>query len=91
MNRIKINANVLVGIISLSLAGIIGLQAYLFRSAIMVRDARFKAEAAEALERVGKRLEALEAQRFLSAQFNYPYLNNDNPIWNDSLITITEI
>jgi two-component system phosphate regulon sensor histidine kinase PhoR len=89
MNRIKINANVLVGIISLSLAGIIGLQAYLFRSAIMVRDARFKAEAAEALERVGKRLEALEAQRFLSAQFNYPYLNNDNPIWNDSLITIT--
>jgi two-component system phosphate regulon sensor histidine kinase PhoR len=90
MTKIKINAQVLVGIISLSLAGIIGLQAYLFRSAIMVRDARFKAEAAKALELVGKRLEALEAQRFLNAQFNNPLLNPNSPLWSDSLVTITD-
>ena len=67
MTGFKLNAQFLVAIISISLAGIIGLQAYLFRSAILVRDARFKAEASEALERVGKRLEALEAKRLLAS------------------------
>ena len=70
MKSLKVNAQVLVAIISISLAGIIGLQAYLFRSAIMVRDARFKAEASVALERVGKRLEALEAKRIIAQANN---------------------
>ncbi len=88
MSKFKINAQVLVAVISLSLAGIIGLQAYLFRSAIMVRDARFKAEAAEALERVGKRLEALEASRFLNSDFSTPLLGAQEALMNDSLLII---
>ena len=92
MKSFKVNAQVLVAIISISLAGIIGLQAYLFRSAIMVRDARFKAEASVALERVGKRLEALEAKRIL-AQANKLHqpnvlFNIGESILDDSLIII---
>ncbi len=92
MNKFRINAQFLVAVISLSLAGIIGLQAYLFRSAILVRDARFKAEAAQALEHVGKRLESLEAQRFLASQVNNPNTIYDagNTILGDSLLIFSE-
>jgi len=93
MNKFKVNAQFLVAVISLSLAGIIGLQTYLFRSAILVRDARFKAEAAQALERVGKRLEALEAQRFLAAQVNTEsavYDARRAVLSDDSLLIVSE-
>lgn len=91
-----INAQTLVAVISLSLAGIIGLQAYLFRSALMVRDARFKAEAAETLELVSKRLEALEAQRFLSAQlqnttWQNTVTNTDSVFLINNSVVVSEI
>ena len=91
MKKTVINAQVLVAVISLSLAGIIGLQTYLFRSALMVRDARFKAEAAEALERVGKRLETLEAQRFMAAQLKNPLFNSNTILWSDSVLSLGSI
>ncbi len=88
MKRVKINAQFLVALISISLAGIIGLQSYLFRSAIIVRQAQFTEQAAQALELVGKRLEAMEAQRFLSAQVNGPNIIYDagSAIFGDSVL-----
>lgn len=90
MKKIKINAQVLVAVISLSLAGIIGLQAYLFRSAILVRDARFKSEAAQALEMVARRLEAVEAQRFLTERVKNPIdiLHENKAEIEDSLLAL---
>lgn len=85
--NLRINAQLLVAIISLSLAGIIGLQAYLFRSAIIVRDAHFKAEAAQALHNVVKRIENLESQRFLSQTITTsPIVDKRNGFWVDSII-----
>lgn len=52
----------------------------------MVRDARFKAEAADALERVGERLEVLEAQRFLASQIQIPVFNETSIFFSDSIL-----
>lgn len=90
MKKGTLNAQFLVAVISLSLAGIIGLQAYLFRSAIMVRDARFKAEAADALERVGARLEALEASKILSGRLAPQYDFGNAFFFSDSTLIISE-
>jgi signal transduction histidine kinase len=90
MKKGVLNAQVLVAVISLSLAGIIGLQAYLFRSAIMVRDARFKAEAAEALERVSARLEALETSKIISGELAPQYEFGNAFIFSDSAMMVNQ-
>lgn len=86
-NKFRVNAQILVAAISLSLAGIIGLQAYLFRSAIIVRDAHFKSEAAEALQSAVRRIENLESQRFLTRTFSGTSVVDSRPrFWLDSII-----
>ena len=88
MKKGVLNAQFLVALISLSLAGIIGLQAYLFRSAIMVRDARFKAEAAQALERVSARLEALETSKIVSGELAPQYEFGNAFVYSDSSMIV---
>jgi len=85
--NIRYNAQLLVAVISLSLAGIIGLQAYLFRSAIIVRDAHFKAEVAQALHNVARQIEGFESQRLLSQTMAIsPIVDKKNGFWVDSIV-----
>ena len=61
----NISSNTLILFLALSLAGIIGLQIYLFQNSIKVKEAQFNHDALSAMQSISNRLERVDAKKFM--------------------------
>lgn len=72
----NIPSTYLVALLGFSLAGIIGLQVYLFNNSITVKEAQFNRDAMGAMQSISKRLEVLDAMRFIDNEMDFkPWLS----------------
>ncbi len=73
----NISSNTLILFLTISLAGIIGLQIYLFQNSIKVKEAQFNHDALSALQSISNRLERVDAKKFMDQSFTFqPFISS---------------
>jgi len=95
----NISSNTLILFLALSLAGIIGLQIYLFQNSIKVKEAQFNHDAMTAMQSISSRLERVDAKKFMdqsvafqpfvSSKIDYTFDSNADE-WNSESSVVTK-
>jgi len=73
----NISSNTLIAFLTISLAGIIGLQIYLFQNSIKVKEAQFDHDAMNAIQSISNRLEKIDAKKFMDQNITFqPFVSS---------------